>query len=179
METSPISPSELPPPTTVRLGSLEVSLPPLLTPKGGPLHKLSSAWAFWAQKKIKKATGGSWYEGTACLGRFDTVEGFWALSTRLARPETVTGSADMMLFRDGIRPMWEDDANRVGGKWTLRIKRNGSGTVWDEAVMMAIGETLDGAADVCGVIISLRYHDTSLSIWHKTSDNDAILSRRR
>ena len=46
------------PPETARLGSLEESLPPLLTPKGGPPHKLSSAWAFWAQKKVKKATGG-------------------------------------------------------------------------------------------------------------------------
>ncbi len=163
----------------VRLGSLEVVLPPLLTPKGGPFHKLSSAWAFWAQKKVKKAVGGSWYEGTACLGRFDTVEGFWMLYTRLMRAEAVSGSADLMLFRDGVRPMWEDDANRVGGKYTLRIRKAGAGIMWEELVMLLVGEALDAAMDVCGAILSLRYHDTTVAIWHRTADNDSVTSRLR
>ena len=181
------APAPLPSPpaapgATVRLGSLEVALPPLLAPRpadGSPPHPLHSAWAFWAQKKLKRTPGASWHEGTTCLGRFDTVEGFGALYARLARAEAVPGSADVMLFRDGVRPMWEDEANKVGGKWTLTMRKAGASVLWEELVLALVGETLDAAADVCGAILSVRYQDQSLSLWHRSSDNDAVTARLR
>ena len=172
----------LPAQQKVMLGrDYEVLLPAVMTPRGGsvPLHLLNSRWALWAQKKVKKAAGASWYEGYVCLGRFDTVEGFWQLYSHLSRPEAVQGSADLMLFRDGIRPVWEDEANKGGGKWTLRMKMTGASLVWEELMLNLIGETLDGGSDICGAIISLRFQDSNISLWHRSADSEHFSSRLR
>ena len=172
-----------PPPQTVFLGrDYEVVLPPLWTPRsvgGVPLHPLNHKWCLWAQKKVKKTAGASWYEGYVCLGRFDTVEGFWQMYSHLNRPEMVQGSADLMLFRDGIRPVWEDEANKGGGKWTLRMKRAGASLVWEELLLCLIGEALDGCSDICGAIISIRFQDSNISLWHRSADSEHFTSRLR
>jgi hypothetical protein len=178
MDPAPTSP---PVQQTVFFGrrEYEVVLPPIWTPtKGGvTLHPLNSTWALWAQKKVKKTATSSWYEGTVCLGRFDTVEGFWQLYSHICRPEMIQGGADLMLFRDGIRPVWEDEANKGGGKWTVRMKRQGASLVWEELLLSLVGEALDCSLDVCGAIISVRFQDNNISLWHRSADNENILSR--
>lgn len=54
--------------------------------------------------------------------------------SHIVRPDNIQGSVDVMLFRDGIKPMWEDDANARGGKWTLRLKKGVSSAFWEEIV---------------------------------------------
>jgi translation initiation factor 4E len=178
MSTATAAPVEL---ERVKLGrEYETTLPPMLIPKTGqPLHSLNTPWAFWTQKKVKRAPGASWHEGTLCLGRFDSVEGFWQLYSHLVRPDAIQGSADIMLFREGIKPIWEDDTNKTGGKWTLRMRKPGAAQVWEEVLLALVGETLEGGSDICGAILSVRYHDDKLDIWHKTGDNDALAGRLR
>jgi len=91
----------------------------------------------------------------------------------------VHGNADIMLFRDSIRPVWEDEANKGGGKWTLRMKKTGANLVWEELVLALIGETLDGCADLCGAIISIRFQDNNISLWHSSADKENIATRLR
>jgi hypothetical protein len=56
---------------------MSADLPPLTEAKpGAPVHKLQNTWAVWVQKKHKRP-GTNWFEGTQCVGRFNTVEGFW------------------------------------------------------------------------------------------------------
>jgi translation initiation factor 4E len=31
---------------------------------------------------------------------------------------------DYSLFKKGIRPMWEDDANKRGGRWLISLAKN-------------------------------------------------------
>ena len=68
-------------------------------------HRLASRWAFWYLKKVKPARGAStnWHEGLTLAGRFNTVEGFWRLYSHIVRPDSIDGSVDLMLFRDGIQ----------------------------------------------------------------------------
>jgi hypothetical protein len=39
-----------------------------------------------------------------------------------------------MIFRDGIKPMWEDEANSRGGKWSLKLKKGVASHFWEEMV---------------------------------------------
>lgn len=98
-----------------------LALPPPLAPRllAGH-HRLHTSWAFWYQKKGKRTQTTNWYEGLTLAGRCRTVEQFWAMYSHLIRPDNVEGSVDLMLFRDGIQPMWEDDANKQGGKVSIK-----------------------------------------------------------
>ncbi|CAK7300259.1 Eukaryotic translation initiation factor 4E type 2 [Vulpes lagopus] len=42
------------------------------------------------------------------------VEQFWRFYSHMVRPGDLTGHSDFHLFKEGIKPMWEDDANK---KW--------------------------------------------------------------
>ena len=99
--------------------------------------------------------------------------------SHIVRAEKIQGSVDIMLFRDGIRPMWEDESNRAGGKWTLRLRKHGASLLWEELVLAMIGEQFDVGTEVCGAVLSVRYHDDTLSVWHRTADNEAAVARLR
>jgi hypothetical protein len=47
-------------------------------------------------------------------GRFHTVEGFWALYSHMIRPDSLEGSVDVMLFRDGIQVRSRGERGRGG-----------------------------------------------------------------
>uniref|UniRef100_A0A2N9FBW2 mRNA cap-binding protein n=1 Tax=Fagus sylvatica TaxID=28930 RepID=A0A2N9FBW2_FAGSY len=60
------------------------------------------------------------------------VEGFWVCYCHLARPSSLPSPTDLHLFKDGIRPLWEDSANFNGGKWIIRFKKIVSGRFWED-----------------------------------------------
>jgi len=85
------------PPSSARrgpAGKLELSVPPVLPAPAGALP-LASAWGLWVHKRGGKGRGAaaaaaaptptSWYDGVSCVGRFDTVQGFWQVRLRAAR----------------------------------------------------------------------------------------------
>lgn len=68
--------------------------PPLLPSAAGALP-LASSWGLWVHKRGGKtrgqaapvATPSSWYDGVSCVGRFDTVQGFWQVRHRARERE--------------------------------------------------------------------------------------------
>ncbi|KAG8084428.1 hypothetical protein GUJ93_ZPchr0010g9493 [Zizania palustris] len=66
---------------------------------------------------------------------FSTVESFWVCYCHLARPSSLPSPTDLHLFKEGIRPLWEDPANRNGGKWIIRFKKAVSGRFWEDLDM--------------------------------------------
>jgi translation initiation factor 4E len=117
------------------------------------VHPLAYPWTFTYFKKVANK---SYEENTFTLGTTETVEDFWRLYVHLRRPVDERPTVcDYHVFREGIRPMWEDDANKGGGKWTLRMRKTGASAVWEELVLAIVGEALDAAADVCGASLSV------------------------
>jgi translation initiation factor 4E len=45
------------------------------------------------------------------------VENFWSVYSILKRPGELGNISDYHVFKDGIRPIWEDNLN--GGKWIV------------------------------------------------------------
>ena len=62
------------------------------------------------------------------------VEQFWAYYCHLARPCELPSHCDIHLFKLGIKPMWEDDANKNGGKWMVRLKKGIASRCWENLV---------------------------------------------
>lgn len=51
------------------------------------------------------------------VGQVGTVEQWWALYSHIIRLNDLPAHRDLHLFKKGIKPMWEDPANKKGGKW--------------------------------------------------------------
>ncbi len=109
------------------------------------------------------------------------------------------------MSQDGIKPMWEDDRNKLGGRWLMTLgkqqRHNDLDRYWMETVRLwlflltfsgrlgsywlcclqllcLIGESFDEASeDVCGAVVNVRPKGDKISIWTSNCQNkDAIMT---
>jgi translation initiation factor 4E len=144
------------------------------------LHPLQHRFVFWYTRRqpgIRSQT--SYEDNIKRIAEFSTVEGFWGSYCHLSRASTLPNPTDLHLFKEGIRPLWEDAANRSGGKWIIRFKKLVSGRYWEDLVLAMIGDQLDFGDTVCGAVLSIRFGEDILSVWNRNAaDNQAVMALR-
>ncbi|KAI6162241.1 cap binding protein [Pisolithus thermaeus] len=167
-------------------------------------HPLYSAWTLWFDSPSTKgrnlpqtpstafpqtplpqtpsaASALGWMEDIKQVINFDSVEEFWGMYNHIVPPSQLPPKANYYLFKSGIIPAWEDEANKNGGKWSIQLpKEKNRGNIdkmWLYTMLAAIGETFDPyltSADpsdpnpqslITGVIVSTRPQFYRLSIW--------------
>jgi hypothetical protein len=69
-------------------------------------------------------TGKNWEDKLQKVNTFGTVEDFWRLVNNLAPPSKLPLSSNYHMFKEGVKPAWEDAFNAQGGKWSVLIPRN-------------------------------------------------------
>eukprot|EP00794_Sanderia_malayensis_P011365 gene11365-12550_t len=152
--------------------------PPPEIPPGE--HKLQYPHAFWFSKRFSKSSAASNYESSIKLiGSFSTVEQFWAFYSYMVRPGDLPGNSNIHLFKHGIRPMWEDEANREGGKWILRLRKGLASRYWENLILAMLGEQFMVESELCGAVISLRFQDDIISVWNKNASDQVTIQRIR
>jgi len=165
-------------------------------------HPLYSPWTLWfdspstkgrnlpqtpisafPQTPVPQTPGANaahgWMEDIKRVITFDSVEEFWGLYNNIVAPSMLPQKANYYLFKEGIIPAWEDDANKQGGKWSIQLpkdkNRGNIDKMWLYTMLAAIGETFDpyltaGEEEspqslITGVIVSVRPQFYRLSIW--------------
>ncbi|KAF8973984.1 cap binding protein [Flammula alnicola] len=182
-------------------------------------HPLYSPWTLWfdspatkgrnmpqtpvsafPQTPISQTPGAAaaqgWMEDIKRVISFDSVEEFWGLYNNIVPPSQLPQKANYYLFKEGIIPAWEDEANKNGGKWSIQLpkdkNRNNVDKMWLYTMLAAIGETFDpsptltdgsgSASLITGVIVSTRPQFYRLSIWTRLApsgtEDDAALRER-
>ncbi|KAI0815246.1 eukaryotic translation initiation factor 4E class I [Irpex lacteus] len=172
-------------------------------------HPLFSPWTLWfdspatkgrnlpqtpmtsfPQTPLPQTPGGlggaaqGWMEDIKRVISFDSVEEFWGLYNNIVPPSQLPQKANYYLFKEGIIPAWEDEANKNGGKWSIQLPRDKNRSnidkMWLYTMLAAIGETCDpllaedGATSppqslLTGVIVSIRPQFYRVSIWTRTA----------
>jgi len=86
-------------------------------------HPLYSAWTLSFDSASKQDKAKSWEDAIVPVASFADVESFWSLNSAIVPPSTLGQNANYYLFKQGIKPAWEDDANAQGGKWSVQLPR--------------------------------------------------------
>lgn len=81
-------------------------------------HPLRNQWTLWYLDNDRNK---SWEEKQNEISTFDTVEDFWNLYNMIKFASELQPGNDYSLFKQNIRPMWEDAANANGGRWILSM----------------------------------------------------------
>jgi len=145
--------------------------------EAGPVHPLSYPWTFTYFKKVANK---SYEENTYTLGTTSTVEDFWRLYVHLRRPVDERPTVcDYHVFREGIRPMWEDEANVNGGKWIVRLKKGLAARYWEDVLLAVLGGQFRVGDEICGLVLSVRYQEDILSIWNRSADSRKVCMQIR
>ncbi|VDI04362.1 eukaryotic translation initiation factor 4E type 2-like isoform X1 [Mytilus galloprovincialis] len=150
------------------------------SPRPGPgEHPLQFNYAIWFSRKSQGKSSASYDQNLKLVGTFASVEQFWGIYSHLVRPSDLTGHCDFHLFKEGIRPMWEDSANNKGGKWIVRLKKGLGSRCWENLILAMLGEQFMVGEEICGAVISIRYQEDILALWNRTACDQVTTSRIR
>uniref|UniRef100_I1MNU8 mRNA cap-binding protein n=1 Tax=Glycine max TaxID=3847 RepID=I1MNU8_SOYBN len=139
------------------------------------LHPLKHKFVFWYTRRTPGVRNQTSYEDNIKkIVEFSTVEGFWVCYCHLARPASLPSPTDLHLFKEGIRPLWEDSANCNGGKWIIRFKKVVSGRFWEDLVLALVGDQLDYGDNICGAVLSIRFNEDILSVWNRNASDHQV-----
>ena len=113
-------------------------------------------------------TTSSWEANLRTIGSYATVESFLGCFSKLHRPSQLDRHSSYHLFKDGIKPMWEDPRNANGGKWTITFRQRNPALVdrsWLWLVLGLIGEEMDGEDETCGAVCSVKPRGDRIALW--------------
>jgi len=146
---------------------------------------LKHKWTLWEQ--ITGSNRDNW--SVKQVVSFATVQEFWSVWTGIPQPSELldgkkfTRKAEddkeekpieaFMIFREDVKPEWEDTANSKGGHFQLTLKMTTSGQqvdeYWNNIVLGMVGNTIEACDRVTGV----RLVD-KLSVKAKVTDHIRI-----
>ncbi|KAK3945177.1 translation initiation factor eIF 4e-like domain-containing protein [Diplogelasinospora grovesii] len=146
---------------------------------GPPTHQLRNNWVFWFRPPISKANGFIEYEKTLHpIAACESAEDFFTVYQHLKRPSALPLVSDYHLFKKGIRPIWEDEENKNGGKWIVRLRKGVADRYWEDLLFAIIGDQFGEASEeVCGAVLSVRNGEDILSIWARANGQRVLKIR--
>jgi translation initiation factor 4E len=69
----------------------------------------------------------------------------------MARLSLLPNESGFHLFQEGVKPMWEDENNKNGGRFILRLKKQYANYFWENLLIAFIGEQCEEAQCVMGL----------------------------
>lgn len=139
-------------------------------------------WTFHYRKSgANMGKGKKFDEIVKKIGSFQTVEHFWRIYDHMIKPNDLKSKStvDYNMFKNDIAPVWEDPANKDGGRWIIKLKNGLASKYWEILVLAVIGEQFDVGHEICGVVISVRNGEDRIAVWNKTADNTEAVNKIR
>ncbi|KAI6213614.1 hypothetical protein M3Y94_00170900 [Aphelenchoides besseyi] len=142
-------------------------------------HPLQNRWVFWFLKGDRTK---NWEECLKQIVVIDSVEDFWGVYLQVVPASGLSFGSDYYLFREGIKPMWEDAQNVKGGRWYVVVDKQQRSTrldeLWLELLMAVVGEQFESHGNyICGAAVNLRQKGDKVALW--TSDSSVEQVNRR
>lgn len=141
-------------------------------------HPLQHAWVLWYDKQDKKSSQSNWSDQLKKIYTFSTVEDFWSLWNNIKSASELPQGCNYHIFKEGIQPMWEDEANKRGGKWivvTRTSQRHKLNNMWLGVVLAVIGCAFEDDDEVCGVVVSLRKSMDKIALWTRSAEKEVCM----
>jgi len=149
---------------------------PLLNAEVCSKHPLQNTWTMWFYKNDRTK---DWEDNQKAVIDFSTVEDFWALYNHIEEVDKLNVGCDYSLFKRGVKPMWEDEHNRGGGRWVISLDKQQRykelSKFWLEIMLLMIGEAFgeDNGKCVNGAVASVRNKGDRIAIWLGSDSRNA------
>ncbi|XP_011140700.1 eukaryotic translation initiation factor 4E-1A isoform X1 [Harpegnathos saltator] len=137
-------------------------------------HPLQNTWTLWYYEPDKSK---SWEESQREITSFDTAEDFWSLYNHIKTASELRQGCDYSMFKQGIRPMWEDEQNKCGGRWLINLDKKQRfadlDNFWLEILLCMIGEAFNEYSDdVCGAVVNIRPKGDKIGVWTSNANSE-------
>ncbi|BFF98917.1 eukaryotic translation initiation factor 4E1 [Drosophila madeirensis] len=138
-------------------------------------HPLEHIWTVWHWENDRTK---AWSDMLNEVTSFNTVEDFFSVYYFIKPPSDLRVFNDYMVFKQGVRPMWEDDVNKNGGRWIIMLDKSMkaiSDKLWHDLILLCIGECFLHSEEISGIVINVRNKANKLSLWTKNANNAAAV----
>ena len=143
--------------------------------------KLQNKFSFWYrisddlyQVQSKQPIDKKEYENQVKkIAEFETIEDFWAIFQHLRKPDSCKPGIEFQMFKDPVKPMWEDENNKNGGRISIKLRKEYTTIIWEEMIFALIGDVLPKEIkdEINGIVVTSRKEFNTLQIWIKTFDS--------
>ena len=107
------------------------------------------------------------------IAEFDTIEDFWDIFQHLRKPDSCRPGIEFFMFKGDIKPLWEDENNKNGGRFSIKLKQGYTTIIWEEMIFTLIGGILPKEVkdEINGIVVTSKKEFNTLQIWFKTFDS--------
>lgn len=122
---------------------------------------------------MQKNNGYVKYEDSiSSIAKFNTDLDFVTIFRHLAHPSDMPIVWEYHLFKEGIRPIWEDEENRKGGKWVIRLAKGVADRCWENLQFNLVADAWgELGEEICGGVVSMRSGEDVLSLWLRDANS--------
>eukprot|EP00449_Zooxanthella_nutricula_P005216 CAMPEP_0198500498 /NCGR_PEP_ID=MMETSP1462-20131121/8192_1 /TAXON_ID=1333877 /ORGANISM="Brandtodinium nutriculum, Strain RCC3387" /LENGTH=279 /DNA_ID=CAMNT_0044229507 /DNA_START=66 /DNA_END=905 /DNA_ORIENTATION=+ len=166
-------------------------------------YALRFKWRIWEQTMPPGDESAAYADATRQVASFSSVQGFWKLWNHMPQPSGLLEQKRMvrerpdgdhvidaiMIFRDNVRPEWEDKLNATGGHFQFKLKPSvGGGQVdeyWNNLVLGVVGATIEPADMITGIRLVDKLSGPRaanvirLEVWFRDLDDTAAVQQLR
>ncbi|KAF5282752.1 hypothetical protein FQR65_LT02749 [Abscondita terminalis] len=139
-------------------------------------HPLQNCWTLWYYENDRS---NDWAQNLKEIASFQTVEDFWSLYNHIKLASELKQGCDYSLFKEGVKPMWEDNANKRGGRWLISLEKkqrnNDLDRFWLDIILCLIGEAFENSDEVCGATVNIRAKGDKIGLWTSDATNSTAL----
>ena len=107
------------------------------------------------------------------IADFDTIDEFWSIFQHLRKPDSCHAGIEYFMFKEPIKPMWEDENNKNGGRFSIKLKHGYTTIIWEEMIFALIGGILpkEMKDEINGIVVTSRKDFNTLQIWFRNYDD--------
>ena len=135
-------------------------------------HPFEHKWFIWEHRN----DGETYADNLKCVCNFDTVEDFWLYWKYLPQPVEFffapkqprrlisnRSVVSYSIFRENIKPEWEDPVASRGGEWRIRRFKNldDVNAIWEEIALLVLGSSLKRSENIIGIRVVDSSHPTT------------------
>lgn len=146
--------------------------------KASRFFRLDTSYTIWfdpGQQHFRKRTEQEYEDSLQQVGVFSSVQDFWRYWNAIDL-QKVSNNCSLSLFKDSIKPMWEDPGNQDGGQWIFRCNdRKQAEEYFTKLALALIGGYFECHESLCGVILTTKPKSNTLGIWGSKTDRAIIV----
>lgn len=142
-------------------------------------HPLNNKWTLWYTKPdVNKSE--NWHDLLKPVITFASVEEFWGIYNSIPPANQLPPKSDYHLFKEGIKPEWEDEENSKGGRWQFSWNNKREvlpvvNDLWLRGLLSVIGETIeDDENEVNGIVLNVRKSAIRIGVWTRDCDESKL-----
>jgi translation initiation factor 4E len=147
---------------------------------------LDSKWTIWYERKSEERR-------PKCLnkvdylkelkkgGTFQTIPAFWSTWNEVQQicSVPIEGGVNYHLFKDNIKPVWEDPKNIKGGKWSFVLPSATSHQElmkqWMSLMLTILINELGVDSGINGAVLSVRTWGSMFSVWNRNANDKHVI----